>query len=111
MLLKGWAGWKINKGNLRRKARKCKVANPFQLSVQEVYNKLKENKEKCDYFLKHETRYRRKHLHKRLRAARDREDSKAEQRILQIIQQEKDKQFWRRLRYALGKIINFRLFF
>ena len=64
--LKGWAGWKINRGNLRRKARKCKVAWPFQLSVHEVYSKLNESKAKYDYFLKNGKRYRRKHLHKSL---------------------------------------------
>ena len=103
-LLKGKAGWKINKGNLRRKARRCKVAGSFRLTAQEIYHKLEESKEKCHYFLKHGKRYRRKHLHRRLRVARDKEDTEAERRILEIIQREKDKQFWRRLRYALGKV-------
>ena len=43
-------------------------------------------------------------MHKRLQAARDREDDEAERKILQIIQREKDKQLWRRLKYALGKV-------
>ena len=43
-------------------------------------------------------------MHKRLQATRDREDDEAERKILQIIQREKDKQFWRRLKYALGKV-------
>ena len=80
------------------------MTGPFRLTVPEIYKKLEESKEKCNYFLKHGKRHRRKHLHRRLRAARDREDEAAEQQILQIIQREKDKQFWRRLKYALGKV-------
>ncbi len=38
-----------------------------------------------------------------LKAAQDRADETAERNILAIIKQEKDKAFWRRLNYALGK--------
>jgi hypothetical protein len=47
--------------------------------------------------------YRKKHLQQRLTAARGKEDDKAERQILSIIQQEKDKSFWQRINYVLGK--------
>jgi len=80
------------------------VKTPFRLTLKEVHHHLETSKDKCHYFLKHGKRYRRKHLHRRLKAAREREDEEAEKKILQIIQREKDKQFWRRLKYALGKV-------
>ena len=76
----------------------------FRLKLQEVHQLLETSKDKCHYFLKHGKRYRRRHLHMRLQAARDREDNEAKRIILQIIQREKNKQFWRRLKYALGKV-------
>ncbi len=39
----------------------------------------------------------------RLNIAKDKEDEEAARQILAIIQQEKDKQFWRRMSFALGK--------
>jgi hypothetical protein len=60
-------------------------------------------KEKCDYFWKHGQRHRQQHLTNCLEAAQEREDNTAEHNILAIIKQEKDKAFWRRLDYALGK--------
>ncbi len=38
-----------------------------------------------------------------LEVAQDREDKTAERNILALIKREKDKAFWRRLNYALGK--------
>ena len=60
-------------------------------------------REKCDYFQKHGQRNRQQHLMNCLEAAQDRADKTAEQNILAIIKQEKDKTFWRRLNYALRK--------
>ena len=59
--------------------------------------------EKCDYFRKHGHHHRRQHLTNCLEAAQDQEDETAEQNILAIIKREKDKAFWRRLNYTLGK--------
>jgi hypothetical protein len=59
-------------------------------------------KDKCDYF-RHGQCHRRQHLTNCLEAAQDRADEAAEQNILAIIKREKDKAFWRRLDYALGK--------
>jgi hypothetical protein len=60
-------------------------------------------KEKCNYLRKHGHRHRQQHLTSCLEAAQDREDENAERHILAIIKREKDKAFWRRLNYALGK--------
>ena len=60
-------------------------------------------KEKCDYFRKHGHSHRQQHLTNFLEAAQDREGETAERNILAIIKREKDKAFWRRLNYTLGK--------
>jgi len=60
-------------------------------------------KEKCDYFRKHGQCHRRQHLTNCLEAAQNRADETAERNILAIIKREKDKAFWRRLNYSLGK--------
>ena len=60
-------------------------------------------KEKCDYFWKHGQHHQCQHLTNCLKAAQEQEDNIAEQNILGIIKRKKDKAFWRRLNYALGK--------
>ena len=62
-------------------------------------------KEKCDYFRKHGQYHRRQHLTNFLKAVQEREDDTARHNILAIIKQEKDKAFWCRPNYALGKHI------
>ncbi len=59
--------------------------------------------EKCNYFWKHGRRYRTKHLHSCADAARDKGNYKKEQEILDIIWREKDRSFWRRMNYSMGK--------
>ena len=102
-LLRYHAGKIRNRGNLKRAARRCKIVNLFGLSLQEIRLRLRVCKEKCKYFRRHGKKYRSKHLHERLKKAQDRADDEAEKRILAIIQREKDRSFWRRLNYALGK--------
>jgi hypothetical protein len=63
-------------------------------------------KENCDYFWKQGQRHRRQHLTNCLEAAQEREDDIAEQNILAIIKHKKNKAFWRRLNYAIGKHIH-----
>ncbi len=63
-------------------------------------------KEKCDYFQKHGQRHRRQYLTNCLKAVQDQADKTAEQNILAIIKCKKDKAFWRRLNYALGKHVH-----
>ncbi len=59
--------------------------------------------ERCNYFRKNGRQYCKKHLADCLARARDREDSKREREILAIIQRERDRLFWRRLNYVMGK--------
>lgn len=102
-LLRALSGNKVNRGNLKHLAKRLKLLNPFSLSSEEVTMRLRECKQQCKYFQMHGQRYRRRHLNRRLAAAREKEDVVAERRILQIIARERDRSFWRRLNYSLGK--------
>jgi hypothetical protein len=42
-------------------------------------------------------------LYRRLANTKEKEDEEAEHQILAIIQRKKDRSFWQRLNYALGK--------
>jgi hypothetical protein len=57
----------------------------------------------CNYFQKHGHYYQRKHLYSRLDIAKEKDNEEAARQILAIIQQEKDKGFWQRMSYALGR--------
>jgi hypothetical protein len=61
-LLKYKQGRIRNRSNLRRTALRCGISKPLSLSTAEIKERLKVCEEKCDYFLKHGYRYRRKHL-------------------------------------------------
>ncbi len=61
-------------------------------------------KERCNYFRKNGKYYRRRHLNKRLEAARDREDDLAEKKILAIIHREKERAYWRRLNRSVREV-------
>ena len=93
----------VNRGNLKRTARRAGIQQPFTLTVEEIARRLDICKDKLDYFRKNGKHYRRKHLHTRLEEARKREDEEAEKRILEIITRERDRAFWRRLNFAMGK--------
>ena len=58
---------------------------------------------RCDYFRKNGRQYCKKHLADCLAWVRDREDSEWEREILVIIQWERNRSFWRRLDYVMGK--------
>jgi hypothetical protein len=102
-LLRYWAGKIKNRGNLKRTARRIKVHNAFLLTVDEIGQRLEECKSQLKHFEIHGQSYRTQHLRKRLDVARANQDSEAERRILEIIQREQDRAFWRRLNFALGK--------
>ncbi|KAL7544600.1 hypothetical protein ACHAWF_007971 [Thalassiosira exigua] len=102
-LLKFKAGKIRNRGNLKRATRRCKIRGGLALSVEELRRRLKFCKEKCDYFRRHGKRYRQCHLQRCLKRSQERADEEGEKKILQIIQREKDKAFWRRLNFILGK--------
>jgi hypothetical protein len=75
----------------------------MSLSIKEIFLRLKVCVDQCDHFRKNDKYYRRKQLYRRLEIAKERENEEAERQILSIIQQEKDKSFWWRFNYALGK--------
>jgi hypothetical protein len=89
--------------NLKRIARHCAIPNCFAITVEEVSLCLKVCTEKCNYFRKHGKQYQQKHLYQCLEKARESEDDNREKEILAIIQREKDRSFWRRLNYLMGK--------
>jgi hypothetical protein len=62
-------------------------------------------KEKCNYFCKHWKRHQQQHLNHCLKAAQEWEEEAAEHQILSLIKQEKDRAFWHRLNFALGRHI------
>lgn len=102
-LLRYWAGKVKNRGNLKRSARRCNVANAFHLTLEEIEVRMRECKDQCKHFEIYGQAYRTRHLKKRLAVARVNEDAEAERRILEIIQREKDRAYWKRINYALGK--------
>ncbi len=102
LLLRYHAGKIRNQGNLNRTAR-SNIPDAFSLSIQEIYFCLKACVSKCKYFRKKGRCYHRKHLYNRLDAAKEKEDKEATTQIPAIIQREKDKSFWRKMSYSLGK--------
>lgn len=62
-----WHARKIrSRRNLKRTSRRCNIANPFFLSVQEVKARLEVCKERCDFFRRHGKFHRCQHLNRRL---------------------------------------------
>ena len=102
-LLRRLEGKIRNRSNLRRSAQRCGIAKPLRLTKGEILQRLRICEEKCKYFARHGHRYRREHLMKRLSVAKERHNREAEEKILAIIQREKERSFWRRMRFALSK--------
>jgi hypothetical protein len=102
-LLRYHGGFIQNQGNLKQTSRRCGIPNCLALLVEEVLLRLKVCLKQCDHFLKHGKQYRRKHLHICLMNAQESEDEQREKEILAIINQEKDRSFWRRINYVMGK--------
>jgi hypothetical protein len=102
-LLKYHAGQICNRGNLKRAARRCGIEYPLSLSIKEIYLRLQSCVAQCEYFHQNGRYYRRKHLYRPLNTAQERENEKAVSQILTIIQRGKERSFWRRINYALGK--------
>ncbi len=103
LLLKYHEGRIRNRGNLKRSAWRCGIVDAMSILHEEINARLNVCIKQCNHFCKHGMSYRRKHLQRRLTAAREKEDNEAERQILSIIQQEKDKFFWQRINYVLGK--------
>jgi hypothetical protein len=102
-LLKYHAGKIRNRGNLKQAALHCKIQDAMSKSIKEIMAHLSTCIDFCDHFKKHEWSYPRRHLQHPLSAAKEKEDKEAEKQILAIIQREKDRSFWRRINYVLGK--------
>ncbi len=99
-----WHNGKLrNYGNLCRTARCCQINALFQLTIDDIKLSMLICKEKCDYFRKHRQCHRQQHLTNCPEVAQEQEDDIAERNILAIIKRKKDKAFWCRLNYALGK--------
>jgi hypothetical protein len=92
-----------NRGNLKQTFRCCGIPNCLALLVEEVLLCLKVSLKQCDHFWKHGKQYRRKHLHDCLMNAQESKDEQREKEILAIINQEKDRSFWRWINYVTGK--------
>jgi hypothetical protein len=102
-LLEYRRGKKKNKGNLKRLARKQQIRSPFSLSIEEIMIRLNVCEKQIAYFRENGHRYRKKHLLHRVEVARKAGKEEAVQQILNIIEQEKQKAFWGRMKYACGK--------
>ena len=88
---------------MKRAERRYGIRNPLSIPLSEVRARLKVCREKCNYFCKHGKKYRTRHLNVRLKIAQDKGDEQAEKRILAILQGEKDRAHWRRLKYGMRK--------
>jgi hypothetical protein len=93
-----------NQGNLKQTARQCASKNCLSIPIKEIRIRFKVCVAKCDYFQKNGKHYRCKHLHKCLQNAREAKDDQRKKEILANIQREKDRSFWRRLNYVIGKL-------
>ena len=102
-LLKFKRGKIRNKANLKRAARRCGIQNALRISSKEIRARLAICEEKCEYFAQHGHRYRRKFLNRRLAAARAKKQRETELRILEIIERERQRSFWRRVNYHMQK--------
>ena len=87
----------INKGNLKRAARRVGIRTSMQLSIQEIHKRLKVCKEKCKYYKQFGRRYINQYLNNCLNRARKNNNKESEKKILALIQREKDISFWGRL--------------
>jgi hypothetical protein len=84
-----------NRGNLKRAARRCNIADPLQIPIKEIVLRLEACKKECLFYREHGKRFRRKHLEERKRAAKDNGDKEAFTSISAIIQREHHRNFWR----------------
>ena len=91
-----------NRGNLRRTAYRAGIPSPFRLSEEDIRARLEVGKKHCEYYRQHGKRYRRRHLQERLEMAREEDNDEAERQILGSIKRERERAFWRRLRYAMS---------
>jgi hypothetical protein len=92
-----------NHGNLKQMAQQSGIKNCLSIPIKEICIRLKVCAAKCDYFQTNGKHYCRKHLHECLQNSRETKDDQRKKEILAIIQREKDRSFWRRLNYVMGR--------
>jgi hypothetical protein len=102
-LLRNVRGGNCNRGNLRRAARRVGIEMPFTLTEAEIMVRLEVCSKHCDYYQQNGAENRRRHLRDRLEVAREAENKEAENQILGIIKRERERAFWRKVKYKLGK--------
>ena len=85
----------LNKGNLKRAARRCNIQNPMGLSMAEILLRVDECKRECKFYQENGKRFRAKHLNKQMCLAQEQDDDEAFKKIGAIIQKEKQHLFWR----------------
>lgn len=102
-LLRYHRGLIRNRGNLKRTARRCGIRNCLSISIEEILQRMKVCISQCNYFRKHGKQFRRKHLYECMQTAKENGDETKEKEILAIIRREKDRGFWRRINYVMGK--------
>jgi hypothetical protein len=73
------------------------------LSVQEITHRLEACKKECIFYQEHSKCFQRKHLENQKRNAQEQDDEEAFNKVSAIIQQEHQRNFWRKLNYVTGK--------
>ncbi len=92
-----------NQGNLRRAAYRAGITQPFRLNESDILARIKVCQKQCSYYKKNGKSSRRKLLQECAAQAKERGDEKAEGEILGIIKPERERAFWRRVKYAMKK--------
>lgn len=102
-LLRFRLGHKANLGNLVRTARRHNVENPLSLSIEGIRIRIKACNDELSAAKVTGWADRRKSLLQCAQDSRTRGDDTAAEQILDIIQREKDRSFWRKMKYIMGK--------
>ena len=92
-----------NRGNLRRAAHRAGISHPFRMTEFEVQARIKVCQEHCTYYHRNRKSSRRRFLQDCVTKAKEGGDEKAVAEILGIIKRERERAFWRRVKYAMKK--------
>ena len=83
------AGNEINKGDLKRAARRVGICNSMKLSIKKIRKRLEVCREKCKYYKTFGRRYIKQHLNDCLNRVKKSNNEESEKKILAIIQRER----------------------
>jgi len=92
-----------NRGNLRRAAHRAGIPDPFRLSAEDIRTRMKICQDHCKFYKTNGKPTRRQYLQERARQAKERGEEKAEIEILGIIKRERERAFWRQVKYVMKK--------